>query len=204
MRPHDGDTVDFEAGYARHLEWHRENKDTWVWQAWSVWAGERQRWFVTATFGHSAASLSDPVSPAEDEVDNISNVSPHVQYSGNGVYEYLPRLSRGSGVPELMPRLEFTTVDLLPGAEKGFEIALEEVQSSLHGDTLWYRMVVGGPTPRYVRLRPRKSLEAILNDRHAQALPDKVAPLVAKVTTEILALRPKLSYEPGAVTGHSQ
>src|SRR5262245_4725137 len=54
LHPHDGDTVDFEAGYIRHLEFHRQAKDQWVWYGWSIWAGERQRWFVYATFGHSA------------------------------------------------------------------------------------------------------------------------------------------------------
>src|SRR5262245_25267761 len=52
LRPNDGDTVDFEAGYIRHLEWHRQAKDTWAWYGWSIWSGERQRWFVYATFGH--------------------------------------------------------------------------------------------------------------------------------------------------------
>ena len=61
LRPHDGDTVDFEAGYIRHLEWHRQAKDTWVWYGWTVTFGERQRWFVYASFGHSAASLDNPV-----------------------------------------------------------------------------------------------------------------------------------------------
>ena len=28
LRRHDGDTVDFEAGYIRHLESHRQAKDT--------------------------------------------------------------------------------------------------------------------------------------------------------------------------------
>ena len=64
LRPHNGDTVDFEAGYLRHLEFHRQAKDTWGWYGWSIWAGDRQRWFVYATFGHSAASLDNPV-PAE-------------------------------------------------------------------------------------------------------------------------------------------
>ena len=59
LRPHDGRTVDFEAGYLRHLEFHRQAQDAWTWYGWTVWAGERQRWFVYATFGHSAASL-DP------------------------------------------------------------------------------------------------------------------------------------------------
>ena len=42
LRPHDRDTVDFEAGYIRHLEWHRQARDTWVWYGWNVTFGERQ------------------------------------------------------------------------------------------------------------------------------------------------------------------
>src|SRR5215472_18307694 len=74
LRPHDGDTVDFEAGYIRHLEWHRKAKDPWKWFGWTVWAGDRQRCFVYATFGHAAASLDHAVDPADDERDNIANV----------------------------------------------------------------------------------------------------------------------------------
>ena len=194
LRPNDGDTVDFEAGYIRHLEWHRQAKDTWAWYGWTIWAGERQRWFVYATFGHSAASLDSPVSPAEDERDNISNVTPHAQYLGNALYEYLPALSRGTGEPQATARLEFTTVDLVPGAEKAFEAALSAEQSRLQGETLWYRMVAGGTAPRYVRLRPRASLSALLDGRSEQALPGKVNPLIAKTTLEILNLRPAMCY----------
>jgi hypothetical protein len=28
LRPHDGDTVDFEAGYIRHLAWHQNAGET--------------------------------------------------------------------------------------------------------------------------------------------------------------------------------
>ncbi len=194
LRPHDGDTVDFEAGYVRHLEFHRQAKDTWVWYGWSVWAGERQRWFVYASFGHSAESLDRPVSPAEDERDNILNVTPHAQFLGNALYEYLPELSRGTGAPTPTARLELTTVDLEPGAEKGFEAALGAGQSTLLGETLWYRMVAGGSAPRYVRLRPRASLSAILDGKREGALPDKVNDWIAKTTVDILNLRPTMSY----------
>src|SRR5262245_391215 len=61
LRPNDGDTIDFEAGYIRHLDFHRQAKDSWTWYGWTIWAGDRQRWFVYATFGHSAASLNNPV-----------------------------------------------------------------------------------------------------------------------------------------------
>jgi hypothetical protein len=194
LRPHDGDTVDFEAGYVRHLGWHRQAKDTWTWYGWTIWAGERQRWFVYATFGHSAANLDSPVSPAEDERDNISNVTPHAQFQGSALYEYLPTLSRGTGEPQPTTRLEFTTVDLVAGAEKALESALSADQSKLQGETLWYRMVAGGTAPRYVRLRPRPSLSAILDGRSQQALPGKVNALIAKTTVEILNLRPTMCY----------
>ena len=194
MHPRDGHTVDFEAGYVRHLAFHQQAKDSWTWYGWTIWAGERQRWFVYATFGHSAASLDNPVAPADDERDNILNVAPHVDHWGNALYEYLPGLSRGTGVPTPTARLEFTTVDLHAGAEAAFEAALGAVQSTLRDETLWYRMVAGGTAPRYVRLRPRPSLSTVLDGRAGQALPDSVDRLIVKTTVEILNLRPTMSY----------
>ncbi len=193
LRPHDGHTVDFEAGYVRHLAWHQQAGDTWVWYGWNVTFGERQRWFVYASFGHSAASLDSPVAPAEDERDNILNVVPHGEFMGNALYEYLPGLSRGTGEPQPTARLEFTTVDLVPGAAGAFEAALSAGQSTLQGETLWYRMVAGGAAPRYVRLRPRPSLSAVLDGRSEQALPDGVSSLIARTTVELLTLRPTMS-----------
>ena len=193
LRPRDGDTVDFEAGYIRHLDWHRQNNDSWSWYGWTVWAGERQRWFVYATFGHSASSLDSAVAPAEDERDNVLNVVPHAEFAGNALYEYLPGLSRGTGEPSATARLELTTVDLVPGAAQAFEAALSPGQSALQGETLWYRMVAGGAAPRYVRLRPRPSLSTVLDGRSEQALSDAVNRLIVRTSVEILTLRRTLS-----------
>jgi len=183
-------SVDLEAGYVRHLEWHRQAKDKFNWYSWSVWAStERQRWIIYATFGHTATELSNPVSPAEDERDAVVNLFQHVQFTGNAVYEFLPALSRGNGVPTPAPRAEYTTVELTYGAGKAFEAALAAEQSKLEGETLWYRLVGGGGTPRYIRLRPRASLASILDERADQTLPDKVNSLVSKMTVETLNLR---------------
>ena len=198
LRPHDGHTVEFEAGYIRHLTWHTQAGDTWAWYGWGVWAGERQRWFVYATFGHSAASLDSAVAPAEDERDNVLNVAPYVEYMGNALYEYLPALSRGTGEPQPTVRLEFTTVDLVPGSARAFEVALGAGQSTLQRETLWYRMVAGGGAPRYVRLRPRPSLAAVLEARSEQALPEGVNRFIARTTVELLTLRPTLSLGLGS------
>jgi hypothetical protein len=193
MRALDGHSLEWEAGYIRHLEWHRQAKDPFAWYSYSVWAStERQRWIIYATFGHTAAELSNPVSPAEDERDNLINVLPHAQFLGNGIYEFLPALSRGNGVPTASLRAEYTTVELNYGTGKAFEAALAAEQPRLQGETLWYRLVVGGNTPRYVCLRPRASLAGILDERADQSLPDQVTGLIAKMTVETLNLRPNM------------
>ena len=190
MRALDGHSVDWEAGYIRHLEWHRQANDPLAWYSYSIWAStERQLWIIYATFGRTAAELSNPISPAEDERDNLINVLPHAQFLGNGIYEFLPALSRGNGVPTPTLRAEYTTVELNYGTGKAFEAALTAEQSKLQGETLWYRLVVGGNVPRYVRLRPRTSLASILDERADQALPDKVTSLVSKMSVETLNLR---------------
>jgi hypothetical protein len=74
------------------------------------------------------------------------------------------------------------------GAENNFEETLRDQQAALLGETLWYRMIAGGPTPRYLRLRPRPSISAILE--MSRALPDTIE----KATIEILNLRPTMCY----------
>ncbi|HZI21079.1 MAG TPA: hypothetical protein VFD76_01135, partial [Gemmatimonadales bacterium] len=135
----------------------------WRWYGWSIWAGERNRWFIYATFGHSASSLDSAVAPSEDERDNVLNVAPHVEYVGNALYEYLPGLSRGTGEPQATPRLELTTVDLVPGAAKAFEAAVGAGRSSVQEETLWYRMVAGGAVPRYVSACARDSASRVFS-----------------------------------------
>lgn len=194
LRPHDGHTVDFEAGYIRHLGWHREAKDPWRWFGWTIWSGERQRWLVYATFGHSALALDNPILPAEDERDNVSNVTPHGSFMGHGLYEFLPRLSRGSGEPSPLPRMEMLTVELVAGKEESFEAAIAGEQAELADETLWFRMLAGGVAPRYLRLRPRTNLSVLLEERSAATLPKQANESIAKCVVEILNLRPPMSY----------
>ena len=70
------------------------------------------------------------------------------------------------------------------------------------GETLWYRLVVGGNLPRYVRLRPRASLANILDERSDQALPDEVNRSISRMTVETLNLRPDMLVNVTPESGH--
>jgi len=192
LRARDGNTVDFEAGYVRHLEWHRRAGDAWAWYGWTISHGDRQRSLVYATFGHAAGDFDSAVSPAEDESDTSINVLAHSEFTGSGLYEFLPAISRGTGVPAPAARAEMLTVELAPGTGAAFEAALAR-SAAPPGETLWFRMAAGGSVPRYVRLRPADTLAALLARSGEPALPEPAARLAARTTVEILTLRPTLS-----------
>jgi hypothetical protein len=191
FRALDGHWLDMEAGYVRHLNWHRRVKDPSAWYGYAVSSStEREAWILYATFGHSAAELGSPVAPAEDWSDALTTLFPHAKLMEEGFYEFLPALSHGDGVPTPTLCAEYTTVELNRGASKAFEALIAGEKSKLRGETLWYRLVVGGNTPRYVRLRPRSGLAQILDERADQALPDKAVESISTIKTEVLKLRP--------------
>jgi hypothetical protein len=197
MRALDGHPVGWEAGYIRHLEWRRQAKDSFGWYSYSVWtSSERQRWIVYATLDHTVAELNNPVAPAEDERDILIKVLPHAQFLVNWLYEFLPALSLGNGVPTPTLQAKYTAMELNQGAGKAFQGALAAEPSALQGETLWCRLVVGGNTPRYVRLRPRVSPVAILDEHADQALLDKVNGLISSMAVET----PKASAKHGWLT----
>jgi hypothetical protein len=76
--------------------------------------GERQRWFVYASFGHAAADLDRPVSPADDERDNVTDVS-RTPSSPATRSKSSCRRCPGSATPSPTPRLALTTVDVRSG-----------------------------------------------------------------------------------------
>src|ERR1700752_3664806 len=138
LHPRDGHTIEFESGYTRHLAWHQQARDARAWYGWTVAFGERQGWFAYASFGQSAAGLDAPVTPAEDWKDAFLNFEAHTDSWESGLYEFLPALSRGTGVPQPTAFVEITTVELTPGAARDFESALAARQARLENETLWY------------------------------------------------------------------
>lgn len=194
LRPLDGQMTEFEAGYTRHLEWHKQAQDPWAWYGWTISHGDRTRWFVYATFGHAATDFDQAVDPVDDERDSLRNVAPHCEFMNSALFEYLPKLSHGNSVPTAAPRAEMLTVDVAPASGKAFEAALAASGANFEGETLWYRLVGGGVSPRYVRLRPRRDYAAIFAGLADQPLSDAANRLAVRATVEVLTLRPTMSY----------
>jgi hypothetical protein len=198
LRRLEGHDLAFDAGVAHHWQWHREHRDPYVWYAWNIRFSERMGGLVFASFNHSAGSLDSAVSPREDWADWRISGAPHSQFTNLETYRYLPELSRGTGDPGPAPLLEFTTVEVQPGEASAFEAKLKAGQPSLKEETLWYRLVTGGAVPKYLRLRPRPRMSAVLEGADDPVLAQTNG-MITRATVELLVSDPGLTID---VAGH--
>jgi hypothetical protein len=194
LRRLEGHDFAFDTGVALHWQWHRDHHDPYVWYAWNIRFGERVGGLMFASFNHSAGSLDSAVSPGEDWANWRITGAPHSEFTNLESYRFLPELSRGTGNPGPAILLEFTTVDVEPLQASAFEAKLKAGQSSLKEETLWYRLVTGGQVPRYLRLRPRPRLSAVVEGADNQLLA-QASSMITRVRVELLVSDPSLTID---------
>jgi hypothetical protein len=204
----------FEAGYQRHLAWHRGQHDSWTWYGWSFVLGERLGLFMDGTFGHAPADFDHAVNPAGDGADNAVNVVPNADFRSHGVYERLTAVSSSAALPDTSRLLALTTYWVRPGQEAQFEALLATTHAAWRRvpqpapPYAWFRLGLGGSPPEYLLLRPVASFAsaAVLPDifavgagtvRASSAVSrDPLLASVIRVRSELLRYRPDMSYHP--------
>jgi len=151
-----GMQADFERGYKRHLEWHRNAKDPFTWYGWYVVTGDNAGRFVDGTFGLTFADFDKRVAPLKDLEDAVQNVSPYVNPVNRSVLRLRSDLSSGFQLQEQSPSrmTEVTTFVLKAGQETEFEDAIRSAASTNGPKTTWYELVSGGAVPTYIRMIP--------------------------------------------------
>ena len=215
LAPKPGQQAAFEAGYVRHLEWHRRQRDPWVWYGWSFVLGERAGLFMDGTFGHAAADFDAAVQPAADAADNAANVFPYADVASHALYERLDALSVGAELPDTSPYLALATYRVRPGQAPAFEALLAlyraHWQQSAQRDPgargaryAWFRLRIGGQAPQFLLVRGVASwseaatlshfFEAARVERPSGAPP--LSEMVEGIRTELLQYRREMSYAP--------
>lgn len=197
---------EFEAGYKRHLDWHRRNNDKWAWYGWQIISGERIGYFMDGTFGHPWEDFDHPVSPAEDVADNAANVVPYADFQSLGHYVLLAQIIHNDVLERKQPSplLEVTYFRLHPGKEDQFEGSIRKLTSvstnaqPKHNET-WYKLVSGGQMPTYVRMIPMaklSDLQTVDLSSSCISLSALICSMISEVKSETLRYRADLSYFP--------
>ena len=195
IRPRPGQQAAFEAGYRRHLEWHRAAKDPWTWFGWTVVLGPEPGLFMDGTFGHAWRDLDRAVEPAADAADNATNVTPWADFLSHAVYERLSAPSGASALPDSSPFMVLVRYRVAAGRGDEFEALVR--RRTRPGSGTWYRAVLGTEGAEYLYLRSARGF-VDLERRHdpLASAPAEAAPLLRGVTTQLLRYRRDLSYSP--------
>ncbi|WP_242111447.1 hypothetical protein [Luteimonas aquatica] len=200
----------FDAGYRRHLAWHRDKRDPLVWYGWYVGDGARAGLFVDGSFGAPFAAFDRRVDPAGDGADAGRNVTPYADTADRASYRLRRELSTGFPLERWTPskRVQVFHYTLRPGSRARFERAVQAARQALLADRAappytWYEKVVGGAVPQYMLMVAREDWKSY--DAHdgglerlaaTPALQDDLAASVAEASAETWSYREDLSLIP--------
>lgn len=211
--PKPGQRAAFDAGYRRHLAWHRDAGDPLVWYGWYVSDGKRAGMFVDGSFGAPFAAFDQRVDPAGDGADAGRNVTPFVEPTFRASYRLRRDLSSGFPLERWQPspRVQVTRYVVRPGARAAFEQAVRLARAALPADApahSWYEPV-SGDAPGYLLLiaqqgwqdhdRGADDLDALLarsTDPQARSVAAALADAVISADVETWEYRADLSLIP--------
>ncbi len=200
----------FDAGYRRHLQWHRAHRDPLVWYGWYVTDGPNAGMFVDGTFGAPFAAFDRRVDPQGDAADGAANVTAHADSVLRASYRLRREFSTGFPLERWRPSpsVQVFRYRLRPGTQAAFERALAAARARLRGIAdapahTWYEKLTGGALPEFMLMvardgwasydRDPAGLEALLHESDAL---DAYAASVESVEAETWTYRADLSLIP--------
>ena len=195
-QPKPGMDRDFELGDQRHLEWHRGQKDPWDWPGWTIANGERQGFFLDATFFHPWTDFDHPsANPAEDEANWNVNVAPYADVRSIEHYDGIPALTTLGPNGLNAPMMVVCHITVHPGAGAKFESA---ISAGLRAATIPHMVLrpVSGTAEYMVVLGAQKQADLPTDAAVLESVLQPAGPLVDRTRTETWNYRPELSYMP--------
>ena len=212
-----GHDVKWEEALKEHVDWHRQQNDTWAFDTYMLLTGERLGQYLTISDGHPWADYDAPsVSAQEDSTDAMSKLGPHTKSLSSGFLTEQTELSRPPEAPLPSPLIQTVRYQIKPGKNPvfmGTVVRFGEVNDKMNlpHRYFWYSEYGGGAAARtFWRIvgRPNWAAMAPLSPSSFQAVRethgeeglqewiDDFAESVGSVTSNLWQHRPDLSYAP--------
>jgi hypothetical protein len=211
--------ADYEAAHKRHIEWHRQQHDTWSYAVWEIISGERSGTYIGGTFGHDWKDFDQRAKMEEADLANFrQTMGPAVQSIAASYWLHRADLSlpvEGQTGPD--PYAEVITFFLKPDAwEPDVEESIKRINDALrkgnpaiHG--VWYQLLNGGPDALVLAIDHKswgdfqpsgKEFFTVLTEAYGTQLTRSLFRMfgenISATRSEIFHYRPDLSYTPEA------
>ncbi len=213
-----GTAKQYEAARAKHMGWHKSQKDTWSWYVWEVVSGDDTGAYVTGSFGHAWKDFDGREKfDKADTADAAAAMGSSVARSTLSYWTERVDISLSPSTPGSTPAplIAVTTYHLNPESVNDFIEAVKKVNDGIKktnyavaGPSRWYQLANGGEVPTFVLIGDRaswaafqpneKTLDAMMAEAYGK---DPGAAILAtlrksfrSLKTSIYQYRPELSY----------
>jgi hypothetical protein len=215
--PKAGMEAQFDAGYRKHLDWHKAHEDPLVWYGWYVTHGPRMGMFIDGSFGAPFSEFDQRVALADDVKDADRNVAPYADAAFRSVWRVRRDLSTGTPLEEWKPSamVQVHTYKVRLGKAKQFEQIVKRMRTvaeangaGAKGTFTWYEGI-GGVDNEFILMLARDGwgafdspgdLEGILSTIEdpttRRELLSGYAAFVEDVSSEVWRYRSDLSLIP--------
>ena len=203
----------FEEAYLRHVEWHRQQGDTWTWDTWSTVTGDLGT-YIVITDGHTWADFdAPPFDPVADGADAMAQFGSLVESVTGGFARLMTDVSRPAAARMPLARvIDFEVKEGMDGDFLQFVRKINEAAEQVNWtDHYVWLASVGGSGGDYILVVQHEnwasfapgemSAEAVMEEafgrQEATALWDMFFNAVESASERIWTYRPDLSYTPG-------
>jgi hypothetical protein len=214
-----GMTAQYEQGRAKHMAWHKAQKDAWSWNTYAITTGENTGAYLISSCGHPWKDFDgrEKFNQA-DSANANSTMGAYLQAEMMSYYVLRQELSA-----ELKPGpppayFSVTSFHLKPEGAVEFREGMKQINEAFkktnepRAPWYWYSLANGGPGPEMVLVSERKSLADMappspktLDDIMKDAFGDQGTTTLTNIrksfyqtNSELLQYRADLSYEPAA------
>lgn len=220
VTPKPGMELQFEDAVKKHMDWHRQRKDPWRWDARFTETGRRTGEYVFLTAGHQWKDFDNQPVPAKDDGQHfVSTVSQFVASWSSSILvtrRDLTRTESGTPLPPLSTvvyfHLKYGQTNKFVNAQRQIRETQDKTNAPIR--STWFQLASTGVNATFILSVPRENWAAFEGsggpsgqrerveqtfgraaaDAIYQALEESVAYTEAKITMA----RPDLSYIPAA------
>lgn len=205
----------FEEAYKTHLDWHREQKDSWVWEMWQYETGPRAGQYVVVTPGHKWSDFDDRGEMGKADGEHAEKtLLPLVDSLEPFFSQVIPEVSRMPQGMDDVAVARVTDHHVRPGMEFEFmkligTIAKAMADSEGAGPLFWDRSLTGAGgvytmiemLPDWASLAPPEKpmlqrLTEKLGAMETAKMVETYSKCVERTERQLVTYRRDLSYHP--------
>lgn len=215
VKPKAGMSQELEEAAKAHMDWHRQQNDSWEWHLWQYVTGEQLGQYLALTPGHRWEDFDAKQEfIARDQADAATRIGPFMESMSAWYSRFRPEISSWSE-DDTPSMVHVTVYHVKPGKTAQFTYAVERLHKALQQagwpqHYMWEQVVVGGegpvfnlvlPMQKWADLNPPEkpfdqAVEEVVGRREAESLLQSFLETIQGQRSEILRYRPDLSYIP--------